>query len=158
MSYFDAIETRSITLVDDAKNPVATTSVVKNNRGQMARVSTQFVGDYPAESETIAGEYAWKKGEILIQHQLHDGRGKCRLVTSGTVDMDGGLSWVIDSTTTAASGSAGQEESAPLVINVGEAKGLYLTLFTDGRVKFRSGAIEYETTVEKLTEQLARNE
>ena len=156
MTYFNAIETRQLQFVDDKGNPVATTKVVKNNRGQMARISTQFEGDYPGESETVAGPKAWKKGEILIQHQLHDGRGKCRLAVSGVVDSNDGLSWVIDSTTTSPSGSAGQEEAAPLVLNVGEAKGTYIVLFADGRVKLKYQGQSILTTIPDIIDVLSK--
>lgn len=162
MPYVPDLMVGALTFAFEDRNgnavPVATTSVVPNNRGGMGRLSTQFAPGMPAESETIPGVGAWKKGEILAQHQMHDGRGKCRLVATGAVDGDGGLSWVIDSTTVAESGSRGQEESAPLVINVGEAKGTYLVLHADGRLKFRRGDFEYLTTIDRLSEVLARNE
>jgi len=148
---------RYVNLNDDGE-AVAVTRVVKNNRGQLARISTEFQGDFPAESESIAGEYAWKKGEILIQHQMHDGRGKCRLAMSGVVDVNGGLAWVIDSTTTSPSGSPGQDEAAPIVLNVGEANGTYLVYYADGRIKYRRGTEEYTTTVAQQIEMLARQE
>ncbi len=133
--------------------PVATTSIVKNNRGQMARVSTQFADGIPAESETISGNGSYKPGEILMQHQWlegHNGKGKRRFAITGQVDGQGGLAWTLDSTTTDPSGSKGQEDSAPITLNVGEAKGSYLTLFADGRLNFKYGGQEYETTLNAI--------
>jgi hypothetical protein len=157
-----AIETTAITLgTMDAQgnfHPVATTSCTLNTRGKSERISTQFADGIPAESETIAGKGAFKPGHILIQHQLHDGREKCRCTITGFVDNAGGLAWYIDSTTVDPDGSKGQESSAPLVLNVGAGKGMYLVLHEDGRIKLMKNGIEYTTTVDKLTERLARNE
>lgn len=155
MTFVHHLETTSITLgnqdpVTGHFSAVATTTIAPNNRGEFARIRTQFVQGVPAETETVPGVGAWKRGEILCQHQMHDGRGKNRLAITGHVDSAGGLSWVIDSTTVDPSGSQGQDESAPVVINVGEANGVYLVLHADGRIKFRRGKIEFESTVDKI--------
>lgn len=153
MTLIPVIETTSITLgTQDASGnfkPVATTAIGVNTRGESARISTQFADGIPAESETIAGKNAFKPGHILIQHQLHDGREKCRCTITGYVDNAGGLAWYIDSTTVDPSGSKGQSNAAPLVLNVGEAHGVYLVINADGRIKMIHGNVEVEKTVEE---------
>jgi hypothetical protein len=156
---FDEVRARTFTLITtDAKgvaHPICSTSVGENSRGDSARVTTQFAPGIPAESETIPGKGAFKPGTILIQHQFHDGRDMCRLGISGNVDMAGGLGWNIDSTTTA---DYPDENAAPLTINVGGANGDYEIHFADGRRHYVIGGVMYETTLQKITEMLARQE
>lgn len=154
--FFDSIATRELIIgAHDARGnfvPVATTAVMPNNRGAPGRISTQFAPGLPAESETIPGVGSFKKGEIIAQNILMgpetpDGKNRRRITTTIAADAAGGLSGVIDSTTTAESGGKGQDDAMPLVFNVGEANGTYIALFADGRVKFRHGDKERTTTV-----------
>jgi hypothetical protein len=136
---YEPLATTSLTLGEiDPKSgefyPVSTTSIVKNNRGQNARVSTQFAPGIPAESETIPGVGSFKKGTIITQHiswgpETADGTRRNRITTSIVADGDGGLSGVIDSTTNDPSGSEGQSHAMPLVFNAGEGKGIYFALY-----------------------------
>jgi hypothetical protein len=159
VTYFPSIETRAVTLVtiDDQgrQREIATTSIGLNTRGEAARVSTQFAPGIPAESETIPGVGAFQPGKLLVQHQFHDGRGKCRLGVSGNVDGDGGLSWNIDSTTTDKSGTPGQDEARPVNVNIGEANGTYYTLMTD-RLTVRRGGKSVTLNVDDLIANLLK--
>jgi hypothetical protein len=162
----DKISARSFELLgldrDGNEVAICETFATPNNRevpdvGSKARsrVTTQFAPGIPAESESIPGAGAMKPGEILIQHQMHDGRGICRLVSGIIVDKDGGLECVIDSTTNDPSGHPGQLRAAPVTINVGEANGQYLTRYADGRIKLRQGEFSIETTVAELTDLIS---
>lgn len=158
MTYIPRLDTTEIRLGTERPDgngiiPVCHTYITKNNRGDNARVTTEFAAGVPAETETVPGPGAWKRGEILCQHQMHDGQGIMRLAMSGVVDSADELAWVIDSSTTAPSGSAGQNEAAPVVVNVGEANGAYYVLYRD-RLKIRRGNRVLEKTLDQLMDGL----
>jgi hypothetical protein len=158
VTFIPVVDTTEIRLgnvnpAGDGIIPVCHTYITKNNRGDNARVTTEFAPGVPAETETVPGTGAWKKGEILCQHQMHDGRGIMRLAMSGVVDSADELAWVIDSSTTSPSGSAGQNEAAPVVVNVGEANGAYYVLYRD-RLKIKRGNRVLEKTLDQLMDGL----
>lgn len=148
------IRARSLTLVDSNDVPVVNIGLSENNEKPQreGRLKFKFAGSYPSEVEIEPGPDVVARGNIVSQvmqwgPRTPDGTGRNRITLSITADNAGGLSCVLDSSTNDPSGSAGQERAMPLVLNVGEAKGIYIVLFADGRVKFRHGDQERLTTV-----------
>ena len=152
MAAFDTIETRSLTLVND-DGPVVTFDLIPNNekplpgqsRGRVGRLRIKWAGSYPAETWIEPGDEAQIVGNIVNQIGLlgllpEPGKGRTRLTFSVTVDPQGGVANVIDSTTNDPSGSPGQRDAAPLVINAGEANGMYVVFYpSDNTMNFRDG-------------------
>lgn len=152
--FFDHIATRTLTLRNQVEDVVDITLSRNNETPQrVGRLSYQFKDGYPAEIEIEPGPNVPAKGNIVSQvMQLGPitPTGRARITTGIYADNAGGLSCVIDSSTTDPSGSPGQANSMPLVLNVGEAKGQYIVLFADGRVELKQGAQEKTTTVANL--------
>jgi hypothetical protein len=125
------IRARAFTLVDEFDNDAVTFSLSGSTQHKNRRLHIGFVGDTQAEIEIEPGPDVKPKGNIITQIMLwgpttKDGTKRNRFTMSITADGAGGLAGVLDSSTNDPSGSEGQAHSMPLVLNAGEAKGMYV--------------------------------
>ncbi len=134
---FDHLSARTLTLRNNVEDVVSITLSPNNETPQrVGRLAYQFHGDYPAEIEIEPGPTVKVGGNIISEIILYgpDEANRKRLTLQITADGAGGLAAVIDSSTTAKSGSVGQESSMPLVFNAGEANGSYVQITADKRL------------------------
>lgn len=149
MTYFASIETPMVTLVDPiTSEPVVQVSLTLNTQGQHHRLSFLFLNDNPAEVQFVPGP-EFKGPGIFFQLMgfgpERQDKGRPRFAMSLNMDDAGGLSTILDSTTTDPSGNIGQKDAPPLLINAGEGQGMYLAMYPgDNTVNFidRTSGIE----------------
>jgi hypothetical protein len=135
----DAISTRSLTLIND-NGPVVTLGLGTNNvkplNSQVARLQMNWHGNYPAEIEIEPGPECLQPegssiiGEVMMWgKRTPDGKNRGRVTLQINVDSAGGQYALLDSSTNDPSLSEGQSKAMPLLINVGEGRGIYIGLY-----------------------------
>lgn len=100
------------------------------------RLAIQFLGGASAEIEIEPGpECIQPSGSSIITEVMMwgkktpDGKGRGRLTLQINVDSAGGQYALLDSTTNDPSGTEGQKLAMPVLINAGEASGVYVGLY-----------------------------
>lgn len=158
MTFFDAIETKKLTLCND-DGPVVDFDLIPNTetplpghtRGRVARIRAKMRGSFPFEMWTEPGDEADILGNVINQIGLFgllppDGKGRKRLTMSVVNDNEGNVEAIIDSTTTDPSGHIGQKDAAPFAINAGEGRGQYVILYpADAAIRFIDRATGADT-------------
>lgn len=166
MTTFDTIRAREYVLVNAHDEDVVSIGLGGNNDKpqRIGRLQVQWRKDYAAEIEIEPGpECQGSPGNNIIAQVMMwaprtaDGTGRQRLTMTIAQESNGECYGIIDSTTNDPSGSEGQRRSMPLMINAGEAKGIYVGLYPSiGTVRVRnteadSGHVPVTDLIAKLT-------
>jgi hypothetical protein len=159
------ISARSYTLVND-QGPVVTMGLSTNNEkpypGRLGRLTFNWYGSYASEIMTEPGPQVNCRGNICAQFMQMGpipllGQSRSRLTTTLAMDNAGGLSGVIDATTTDASGTLGQKKSPPLCLNAGENVGMFLCLYpSDNTIDLQDKLDVVSTGRTKLSSLITR--
>jgi hypothetical protein len=155
MTFVPTLDTTQIRLgninkTGDGIDPVVSLKLDTNNvkpmYSQKARLVVAWEGSYPAELEIEPGpDCQSPNGSAIISQVMlwgkrtPTGAGRQRVTLTIALDPDGTQYALLDSTTNDASGSVGQAASMPLLINMGEEKGIYFGVYPGNKMKLRNG-------------------
>lgn len=138
------------------------TNNVKPMYSQKARLMIQFQRDFPAEIEVEPGEDCQEPNgssiisEVMLWGRRREGRGRNRVTLQINREPNGDEYALLDSTTNDPSGDPGQGDAMPLLINRGEARGIYIGLYPGNTLLIQNRATgrELRIPIEKLMEVL----
>jgi hypothetical protein len=164
---FDEVRAKTITLLTpDTNEPAVSLSLSTNNvkplNSQMARLGVRWLKDYPAEIEIEPGPDCQQPNgsaiitEVMLWGKRRADRGRNRLTLQINVDPAGGEYALLDSSTNDPSGSVGQGDAMPILINRGEAQGIYIGIYPGNTllIQNRLTGKEIRIPIEKLIQVL----